>query len=387
MIFHIHFSPYENSGEIRRIRNIHNAISNDISREILEISFVPIPLFVQKCVRFHLGNGKKKVFPTIPFTEKSVLAKRLCSIYMSIIIFILCLFYKPTHIVGEYSYAWQALRFIKKKIKCIIDVHGASAEEYEYSSHNFNKSKYNYINYLELKGMKRADLIICQSNEMKRYLLSKYLFLNPEKIIPFRCSADNERFKILNFNKSDLRKQLGFDENDIIFVYSGGLMKWQKIELSLQIFNQFKHAYSQAKLLILTKEISTAHTLAETYCSDYLDSIKIMSVKFDEVAKYLNICDVGFLIRDNVLMNSVAFPTKLAEYMMCGLPVISSKVSEKWIENSIYIYLITDTTINAESLKSFIKNSDKETISRFASTHLSLKKDQDLLSSKLKYLN
>ena len=387
MVFHVHFSPYESSGEIRRIRNIHKSILDNITSDVLEVSFVPTPLFFKKSVRFKLGSKKKIVFPTIPFAEKSVFLKRIGSIYMSVMVFVLCLIYSPTHIVGEYSIAWQALRFINKKTKCIIDVHGASAEEYEYSSSDFDINKYDYLNYLEFQGMKRANLVICQSEEMKRYLLSKYSFLEVDKIVPFRCSADNEKFKVINFDSESLRRQLGFSGDDLIFVYSGGLMKWQKIELSLKIFKQFRQKYTQAKFLLLTKEVESACSLAEEYCKDYIDSIKVISVKFDEVAKYLNICNVGFLIRDNVIMNAVAFPTKLAEYMMCGLPVISSEVAEKWIEDNKYIYKITDNLIDVEDLKLFIENVDKISVSLFANSHLSLKKDQEILSSILKRLN
>ena len=73
--------------------------------------------------------------------------------------------------------------------------------------------------------------------------------------------------------------------------------------------------------------------------------------------------------------------------MMCGLPVISSEVAEKWIEDNKYIYKITDNLIDVEDLKLFIENVDKISVSLFANSHLSLKKDQEILSYILKRLN
>ena len=94
-----------------------------------------------------------------------------------------------------------------------------------------------------------------------------------------------------------------------------------------------------------------------------------------EVYKYLNAADVAFLLRDDVVLNRVASPTKLAEYMFCGLPIISTNVSTYWIENSSYIYN-ADIEKNLDKVNDFIKNADREAIAKYALEYLSVECDR-----------
>ena len=51
MLIHFHSSPFLNSGEIRRIRNVDVFIASLISDEIIEVEFYPIKrgrMFIQK---------------------------------------------------------------------------------------------------------------------------------------------------------------------------------------------------------------------------------------------------------------------------------------------------------------------------------------------------
>ena len=47
-------------------------------------------------------------------------------------------------------------------------------------------------------------------------------------------------------------------------------------------------------------------------------------VAHHEVTEILAACDYGILIRENTVTNQVASPTKFAEYLASGLPVIIS---------------------------------------------------------------
>jgi hypothetical protein len=57
---------------------------------------------------------------------------------------------------------------------------------------------------------------------------------------------------------------------------------------------------------------------------------RIIKVPHEAVPAHLNAADIGFLIRDDCVVNRVASPTKLGEYLSCGLPVIVGSVSLLW---------------------------------------------------------
>lgn len=55
------------------------------------------------------------------------------------------------------------------------------------------------------------------------------------------------------------------------------------------------------------------------------DQVSNKWLKHHEVQKVLAACDYGILFRENSVTNQVASPTKFAEYLSAGLPVIISE--------------------------------------------------------------
>ena len=72
-------------------------------------------------------------------------------------------------------------------------------------------------------------------------------------------------------------------------------------------------------------------------------------------------------------MNQVASPTKLAEYMSCGLPIISSSVSRYWVNRNEFVFNIDERDVS--ELECYIKSEDRHMISEYARQELSLEKD------------
>ena len=52
-------------------------------------------------------------------------------------------------------------------------------------------------------------------------------------------------------------------------------------------------------------------------------------IHYREINKYLNAGDIGLMIREDLITNSVASPTKVPEYCMSGMPIlISNRVGD-----------------------------------------------------------
>lgn len=380
MIIHFHFSYSENSGEIRRIKNINKDVAFQLSDEVIEVAFVSFFFFLNKRkARFKLNDKelKKYYIPMLPFSYSRLVMKKINSFWISFILFLMCLKYSPKYLIGEYSIAGQALKFISKKYNVIIDVHGATREEYEYSVEKPDYKLAKYYDYLETFGLNKSKYIICQSDEMKRFLLQKYSFLSENKIYVYRCGVDMQNFFYDGLIRKQYREKLKLSDKDILLVYSGGLHKWQKIEDVLDLFSTFSKVYTTAKLLILTLDKEKAIDLIRSKCPFLEKNITVKSVSHNEVSCYLNAADAAFLLRDNVVLNAVAFPTKLAEYLACGLPVISTEVSKYWLENNKFIYNVEEK--NIINLLDFIKNIDKKQIMEF-SKKLSIDNDRAVIN-------
>jgi len=110
----------------------------------------------------------------------------------------------------------------------------------------------------------------------------------------------------------------------LVLVYSGGLsISWHIPDKIFGFFKRFKEVYDNAFFLVLTTDFDLIDDLRAKYD---LASEDIFAAEIDnrEIRKYLNAADLSLLLREDVPLNNVASPTKFAEYLMCGLPVVIS---------------------------------------------------------------
>ena len=89
-------------------------------------------------------------------------------------------------------------------------------------------------------------------------------------------------------------------------------------------------------------------------------------------------------------MNRVASPTKLAEYLACGLPVISDTVANYWVDNE----MIADNSIicyndnmSIDDLLATINTCNKLSIRKHAEQKFSLDIDSQNIYAMFKFIN
>lgn len=380
-VIHFHHSIKHDAGDTRRVRNIDKSVCDRLSSEKIEVliygwsrreEFKKAPLFTLT------ENVKKKYCFSMLYRIKWIgeLTSGLQLAYV-------CKKHKAQYIVSEFgtsSRSLKLLRYLCPKVKIVVDFHGAQPEEMLYENPNMAKSLYNYYEKYEKLSCKIADCIICQSNEMKQHLVSKYN-ADGNKIAVFKCGVDIKHFDIKSKEeKKAVRKELGIKERDVVFVYAGGITKWQKIDASLKIFKEYNAYNLDSKFLILTRDTDKLKVILDTpeFCH-IKDSVIIKSVQHNMVPRYLNAADMAFLLRDNVILNAVASPTKLAEYLACGLPIITSSVAKKWVKPEIEKELIfTDKAVEDinQEIDNVLKKHNAETIRKYAIDDLSVEIDE-----------
>ena len=229
--------------------------------------------------------------------------------------------------LGSTGFTFALLQWLPKA-KFIFEGRGAGNEERIFTSKENNKNIKGQIKtYFSEKSesllIKRSDRIMCVSNSLEKYYRDKFK-IKKDKFSIIPGAADSEIFFNDKKSRALVRDDLNLSDNDLLIVYSGKLdKKWEIPDKIISFFKYLTTINNDFKLLLLTPDTQ----LANKYIKDYFlaELVFVKQAPLNGVNKYLNASDFGLLLREDTLMNNVASPTKFAEYLMSGLPVIISK--------------------------------------------------------------
>ena len=283
--------------------------------------------------------------------------------------------------LNSIGFTFFILRFFPK-IKLVYESRGAGNEERLHSKKMNNGLKAIVKTNLQ-RGSERlmiynSSKIIFVSESLKDYYKKRYSKLNDSNLIVFPGAADSELFSFNSELRIKTRNELGFNDNETVYVYSGRLeMKWEIPDKIIEFFNYiYKNKNKNCKLLLITPDVQLANSIIN---SDLKNRVLIKSCGLEDVNRYLNASDIALLLREDIPMNNVASPTKFAEYLMAGLPVIISHGVHDFadiINNTHFGVVVNNLHYTTDSEYSEIEKSlliNKKEISTWGDSHLSKK--------------
>ena len=120
-----------------------------------------------------------------------------------------------------------------------------------------------------------------------------------------------------------VREQLGVDDNAPLLIYVGSLGERYLPEQILRFYAEVRRRRPDSHLVMLTGHQELARGAAEK-AGIPADCLTIRRVKPDAVPRYLATADLGISFRRATFSQRCVSPIKLAEYLLCGLPVIAT---------------------------------------------------------------
>jgi hypothetical protein len=206
--------------------------------------------------------------------------------------------------------------------KVCFDGRGAIAAEWkEYDVVAYPEFKRNIADW-EKDAVINSDFRIAVSEELVKWWGEAYGYNRPDHaVIP--CTLQSN-FSLLLPDDSTLtrrRVSYGFAAEDIILVYSGSASGWQSFRVFDEVFGRVLSASHRYKLVFMSKPDDIINEMKVKYPNQVSDKW----FKHSEVQDFLQIGDYGILYREKSITNRVASPTKFAEYLSAGLPVIISE--------------------------------------------------------------
>ena len=213
-----------------------------------------------------------------------------------------------------------------RSIPIVFDMHGAVPEEVEADDllPSVRQKMFERAEKMERYAIEGVDAVISVSQALQSHWQSKYPSVHPKTLV-IPCAVDSEIFNCDFVSRAQLRKRWGIPDQAPILVYSGALQPYQCINQIIAVASELIVIDPTTKMLFLIPphhRVELERILDESNLPQ--EAYIIESVGHDNVSRYLSAADVGFLLRTDDIFNKVAFPTKFAEYLSCGLPVIAT---------------------------------------------------------------
>ncbi len=231
---------------------------------------------------------------------------------------ILLLFINPKAIIARGPFAASlALISRSKRMKICYDGRGAVRAEIEEYKVVTDETLADEIKEMEKKSVLESDFRIAVTEKLIKYWKLSFDYRSAKHIV-IPCTL-NSNFKVVSSALS--RKDLGWNSDDIILVYSGSNQGWQSFEL---LSSFLKNTLSQNKninVLFLTQSNPHIQSILDLFPTQS----KCIWVNHADVFSYLQLADYGLLLREQSVTNQVASPTKFAEYLAAGLKIICSE--------------------------------------------------------------
>ena len=167
------------------------------------------------------------------------------------------------------------------------------------------------------RAIKHADFYSAVSSKGAELLQTGYGQYGAS-IVP--SCVDYETFEQHTSARNETRRELGFSEDNIVVVYSGGTQRYQLIPQMLRIWERMA-ANTSVRFLLMTHKTGSDPLVLPEILGDRLVTLEASR---DQVPRYLGAADIGFLLRAPHPLNQVASPIKFAEYLAAGLTVVAS---------------------------------------------------------------
>lgn len=196
----------------------------------------------------------------------------------------------------------------KKNFYFLYDVRGINNEEITYSSNSkINKFKAFIKDKLISYGVRRIDSLSYVTNNMKKVMNNRFPnSTKKEQIVVPTCVRSEDIY-----SNTSVTENYKKDPN-IKLLYTGNTKSsWQNFDEVLSFMKDMKLMYDNITCFLCVDDVKSVNKKIDEIGL----SANVMNLPNKEVIELLKITDYGIIFRDDNMVNYVAAPTKLTEYI------------------------------------------------------------------------
>lgn len=224
-----------------------------------------------------------------------------------------------------------ARRRTRRRPKILFDIRGFFPEEYTDAGRwKQDGVVYRAVKRVERWLMREADGFVVLTEKAREILFPESRTTGrdaagrPVEVIP--CCVDlKERFDFdQDEARREMRRELGVEKRKVI-VYAGSFGGWYMTDEMLGLFTAARAADPNVFALVLTQRDADKIRVQLAERGFGTGDMLVKGVPADELPRYLAAADVSISFIKNCYSKQSSSPTKLAEYLACGLPIIANR--------------------------------------------------------------
>lgn len=214
-----------------------------------------------------------------------------------------------------------AIARLRPGVRVVVDVRGHLAEldmmaaQGERGAAHMARVAHGWLR----ESLARADAAIAVSGPLRDWLV-RDLGADPAKIRVVPCLASDETFRYDPALRAEVRRREGLEGRRVV-VYPGATGKWHYLPETLAVVRALMQDDERVLFLALTPDPAAMGAAIEA-AGIAPERTRVLRAAHAEVNAWLNAADAGILLRARHPVNEVAAPTKFAEYVLTGLPVL-----------------------------------------------------------------
>ena len=184
---------------------------------------------------------------------------------------------------------------------------------------------FRYFKRAEKHLLQAAKHTIVLTERAKEALTSFSHSPNPATISVIPCCADFDHFTLQTPSlKQSAKSALGLPQDTLLVSYLGSLSTWYLPEKMMALFRIIWQKNPKARLLVITQDHPLVIQEAAIELGIPPEAILLRSATRTEVPQLLMASDVGLMFIQPTFAKTASSPTKMAEYLAMGIPLIAN---------------------------------------------------------------
>lgn len=232
---------------------------------------------------------------------------------------------KRPHIIHARSYLPGAVADViatsLPRTKLLFDCRGMLGDEYADTGYwQRTDARYRIVKRYERRLFRRADATVVLTDALRRWLIAERL-ADESRLVVIPCCVDTQRFQPDEGRRRIAREALGLGDR-LVVLYAGSLGTYYLEQEMARFVSAVRRRHSDAVFLVLTH--SVADSLVRLVRREGVPARDIMvrSVSPADMPTALSCGDIGLSFILESFSKKGSSPTKVAEYLAAGVPVV-----------------------------------------------------------------